>query len=160
MRRTTVRIDIRTIRCVIDDICLRTKCIEHCLRNRRRCTVCTVESDTQILECTCWECHQITDITVSTHRIIRRPSNLFFRCKWNLRYQSIDIILDLILHSCIHLRTMAVDDLDSVIIKWVMARGDHDSTVKFIGTHNIRHARCRCDMHQIYICATCRQSGN
>ena len=160
MGRTTVRIDIRTIRCVIDDICLRAKCIEHCFRNRRRCTVCTVESDTQILECTCWECHQITDITVSTHRIIRRPSNLFFRCKWNLRYQSIDIILNQLFNSRIHLCTVTVNDLDSVIIKWVVARRNHNSTVKLIGTHNIGHTRCRCDMHQKYIRATRCQSGN
>ena len=44
-----------------------------------------------------------------------------------------------------------VDDLDAVVVKWVVAGRNHNSAVKSLGAHHIGHAGGGGDMEQIYI---------
>ena len=47
---TAVRVDVRSVRFVVDDISFCSKCIEYALRDRKRASVCTVKTDPHILE--------------------------------------------------------------------------------------------------------------
>ena len=47
---TAVRVDVRSVRFIVDDIGLCSKCIEYALRDRKRASVCTVKTDPHILE--------------------------------------------------------------------------------------------------------------
>ena len=59
-----------------------------------------------------------------------------------------------------HLLTVAVDQLDTVIVVRIVAGGNHDTAVKVIHTGNISHRRGRSDMEQIGICTGSGQTSD
>ena len=83
----------------------------------------------------------MSDIAVSSCRIIDRTSDLLFRSQRQFLCLSVNVCLDLLLYLCLHLMSGAVDHLDSVVIERIVARGDHNSAVKILCSHNIGNTR-------------------
>ncbi len=75
-----------------------------------------------------------------------------------------EFAIDVILHQqqslLRHLLTIAVDQLDAVVIIRIMAGRDHDAAVKVIHTSNVSHGRDSCDMEQIGICTRSSQTSH
>ena len=157
MSRAAVLIDIRTVWLITDHISPCPKRIKHTLSNSRCASVCAVQSDFHIFKRTCSQGNQITNIAVSaSHKVYRAP-NIASRCQRQLFYLSIQICLNLRLHFGFQFISHPVDYLDSVVIKWVMARRNHDSAVKSLGTHHIGNAGRSRHMQQIRVRARSRQ---
>ena len=57
-----------------------------------------------------------------------------------------------------HLLSVAVDQLDAVVIVWIMACRNHNATVKIIHTGNVSHRRSGGNMEQVGICTRCSQA--
>ena len=155
---TAICIDIQTVRRVVDDVCLRAQCVEYVFRNRGSASVCTVQTYPHIFERPGCQGNQITDIAVASRRIVNGASDRIALGKWNLAHLAIQIRLNLLDRLLLQFLTASVDDLDSVVIVWIVARGDHDTAVKLLGSYNIRYTRSGCHMKQIDICARSSQS--
>ena len=149
----TVCIDVRSIRLVVDHISLSSKCIINTFRNGKCTSVRTVKSDTHILERACGQRDQMSDIPVSSRRIVNRSSNRFLLCKRNFSCFPIDISFNLIFDFCLQFVSFSINYFDTVIIEWIMAGGNHNTAVKIFGSRHIRNAGgCRY-MQKIRICS-------
>ena len=157
---TAICIDIQTVRRVVDDVRLRAQCIEYVFRNRGSASVCTVQTYPHIFERPCCQGNQITDIAVASRRIVNGASDRIALGKWNLAHLAIQIRLNLLDRLLLQFLAASVDDLDSVVIVWIVACGDHDTAVKITCADYIRHTRCRCYMHQVYISSAGCKSRN
>ena len=155
---TAICIDIQTIRRVVDDMCLRAQCVEYVFRNRGSASVCTVQTYPHIFERPCCQGNQITDIAVASRRIVNGASDRIALGKWNLAHLAIQIRLNLLDRLLLQFLAASVDDLDSVVIVWIVACGDHDTAVKLLCAYNIRYTRSGCHVKQIDICAGSGQS--
>ena len=155
---TAICIDIQTVRRVVDDVRLRAQCIEYVFRNRGSASVCTVQTYPHIFERPCCKGNQITDIAVASRRIVNGASDCIALGKWNLAHLAIQIRLNLLDRLLLQFLAASIDDLDSVVIVWIVACGDHDTAVKLLGAYNIRYTRSSCHVKQIDICAGSGQS--
>ena len=136
MGGTTIPVDICAIRLIVDDVGLGSQCVEHTLRDRRSASVGTVQSDLCIFKGTGCHRNQMTDITVPARDIINCTPDPLARRQWQLPGLSIDVVLNLLLDLRLDLLAASADDLDSVVIVWIVARRNHDSTVKILRTHD------------------------
>ena len=93
--RSTICIDIGSVRIIIDHIGLCSECIKYCLCNLIGCTVCAVQSNSHILKGSGRDRHQVSHVTISSHGVINRASDIFFCSQRNLRNLTIDITLNL-----------------------------------------------------------------
>ena len=93
---TAICIDIQTIRRVVDDMCLRAQCVEYVFRNRGSASVCTVKTYPHIFERPCCQGNQITDIAVTSRRIVNGASDRIAFGKWNLAHLAIQIIFSIV----------------------------------------------------------------
>ena len=73
---------------------------------------------------------------------------------------SVDVILHQQQNLLRHLLTIAVDQLDAVIVVGIMAGRDHNATVKVIHTGNVGHGRSGSDVQQVGICAEGGQASD
>src|SRR5699024_4732296 len=160
MGGTACGINVCSIRIVIDHIGLCTKSIEDTLRNSKGTSVCTVQSDLHIFKGSCRYGNQVSDVTVTSCRIINGSPDIIPCSKRKLRNLSVNVGFDLVLHLCLHLVSFSVDNLDSVIIKWIVACGDHDTTVKIFSTCHVRNTWRRRYMKQVAVrSGSCQSCG-
>ena len=167
MGGTGIVIDIGTIRLSIDHISLRSQRIKNRLCDIPCTSVGTVQSNPHSLKGIYSQGDQISYVTVPACRIIHRPADLTALCKRNLMpflSEQLKTVIQIILHQSddllLHLLTLAVDQLDPVIIIRIMAGRDHDTAVKAIGTGNISHRRRCCHVEKISIRSGRHQSAN
>ena len=152
MGGTAVFVDIGSVRLVVNDIGLRTQCIENALRNSGCTSVGTVKSDSHGLERSGRQGNKITDITVSSCCKIYSSSDVLSGSKWNLLGPAIDVILNLLLNLCFQFVATAIDDLNSIVIERIVAGGNHNTAVEALGTYYIGYARRGGYMQKVYIC--------
>ena len=88
-------------------------------------------------------------------------------CKRNLFIifpKYFQLAIQIVFYQCnrsfIHLLSITVDQLDSVIIIRIMACRDHNTTVKPIGSCHISYRRCRRNMKQVSIRSRSYQTAN
>ena len=158
--RSTIGIDVRSVRLTVNYISLCSKCIIDTLGNHKRTTVRTVKSDFHILKWSCCKWNQISDVTVSSCCVINSTTNIFFFCQRQFVNLSIDICFNLSFYLCLQLVSFSIDHFNSVIIEWIMACRNHNSTVKVFCSCHIRNTRCCCYVKKICIRSWCSQSGN
>ena len=151
MRRTAVCIDICAVRLIMDYISLCLKCIKYTLCNCRRTSVCTVKTYFHTLEITARNRDQMSDVTVSSGCKVDSTSDVLFCCKRQILDQTVEICLDSCLNFCLNLLSVAVEKLNSIVIKWIVACRDHNSTIKIFSTYCIGNARSSRYMKKIYI---------
>ena len=76
MSGAAVFIDVGSVRLIVNDIGLRTQCIENALRNSGCTSVGTIKSDSHGLERSGRQGNKITDITISSCCEIYSSSNV------------------------------------------------------------------------------------
>ena len=160
MSRTTVSVDIETVRFTVDHIRIGSQRIKHTLCDRRRTAVGTVETNLFLLKRSGRDGDQVTDITVSSCRKILGTTDMFAFCERQLLHLTVQIFFNSNDHALLQLLTIAVHDLDSVVIKRVVAGGDHNTAVKILRADHMGYARSCRYMEQEYICTGCSQTGN
>ena len=131
-------VDISSVRLVVDHICLRAQGVKDTFRNGESAAVGAVQAHFHIFKRMGRYGHQIADITVPPRRKIHRAADICPRSQGDLGVFPIYILLDLFLHSRLDLLPHAIDDLDPVVIEWIVAGRDHDPAVKVLRAHHIR----------------------
>ena len=159
MSRSRIVINIGSIRLCIDHISLRTQRIKHRFGNVPGASVGTVQTNLHPFERIHTQRNQIADVTVSSGNIIHCTANLLFMCIRNFLIMSakhfqlpIQIVLDQTDGFLIHFLTITVDQLNTIIIVWIMTCRNHDTTIKFIYSRHICHGWSCSYMKQICIC--------
>ena len=153
MCRTAVSVDISSIRLCIDNICLGTKCIKYCLCKCPRTSVRCIKTYSHSLEGIYCKAHKITHISVTSCCMVYCTAYLFLSSVWNILNLAIKVLLYLINDILSHLLALAVDELDTIIIKRIVACRYHNTAVKVLCSCYICNTRCCCYMKKIYICA-------
>ena len=80
------------------------------------------------------------NIAVAALHVIDRSANVVARGQRHLAL-AIDVILDELQYVLVHLKAVAVDELNAVIAKRVVARTDHDAAIEAALHGLMRHAR-------------------
>ena len=165
MSRACIVIDVQSVGLVIDHIGICAECVKHRLRNIPRAAVGTVKTDLDALEGIDTQRNQIAHIAVAACYIVHRAANMLSMCKrqlWPVLVEHMELTINVVLNQqqrfFWHLLTVAVDQLDAIVIVWIMAGGNHNAAVKVIHTGNISHRRRGGNMEQIGICTRCSQA--
>ncbi len=101
----------------------------------------------------------MTDITVSSHRIIHRTPDILPGSQRKFLCFSINIRFNELLYIGAHLMSHGIDDFNSIIIKRIVAGRNHNSAVKLFRPHHIRNTWRRRHMQQVSIGSAGRKSG-
>ena len=158
MRRAAVAVDVRAVGRIADDIRIRAERVEDILCHHPRAAVGAVKADLHPLVRVRGQADEITDVAVAAGGIVLRAADVRARSKRDLQI-AVEIVLDLVNDALLHLFTGAVEQLDAVVRKGIVARADHDAAVKIVRTDDVGHARRRCDVHEIGVRARGRQAG-
>ena len=158
VRRAAVPVDVRAVGFIADDIRVRAERVEDVLRHHPRAAVGAVQTNLHALVRVRGQADEIADVAVAAGGIVLRAADVRARGKRDLQI-AVEIVLDLVNDALLHLFTGAVEQLDAVVRKRIVARADHDATVKIVRTDDVGHARRRRHVHEIGVCARGRQAG-
>ena len=100
----------------------------------------------------------MSDITVSSGCKIHSTADIFSGCQRKFLDLTIQISLDTCFNICGNLLSVLIEDFDSIIIKRIMACGNHDTAVKIFCTYHIGYTWSCGYMKQIGICSGCGKS--
>ena len=140
MRGATVHIDVKAIGRGVDHAHVGAQRVEHRLGHRGRRAVGAVDADLDTLQRKVRTCDERGNIAVAALHIVHRGTDLVARGQRHLAL-AIDIVLDELQHVLVHLEAVAVNELDAVIAKRVVARTDHDAAIEAALHGLMRHAR-------------------
>ena len=167
MSRASVVVDVQAVRLVVDDIGIRTQSIKNRLSDIPACTVGAVQTNLHALEGIDAQRDQITHIAVTACHIVHSASDVLAVSKGQLRpilIEHMELTIDVVLHQQQglfgHLLTVAVDQLDAVIVVGVVAGRDHNAAIKVIYTSNVSHGRRSSNVQQVGICAGSSQTSD
>ena len=169
MSRASVVVDVQTVRLVVNDVGICAQSIKNRLSDIPACTVGAIQTNLHALEGIDAQRDQIAHITVTACHIVHRAADVFTVRKGQLRpflIEYMEFAVDVIFHQkqglLGHLLTVAVDQLDAVIIIRVVTGRDHDAAVKVVHAGNISHGGRSGNVQQVGICArggqTCNQT--
>ena len=99
--RTSIVIDIRTVRLVVDNVSIGSQSIEHRLSNIPAGTVGAVQTDLHALEGIDAQRDQITHITVTACHIVHRAADMLTMSKRQFRpvlVEYMEFAVDVVLH--------------------------------------------------------------
>ena len=142
VRRSTVDVDVETIGRGVNYTHIGAERVEHRLGDRGRRAVGTVQADLDTLQRKVGACNERGDVAVAALHVVHRGADVVARGQRHLAL-TIDVVLDELQHVLVHLKAVAVDELDAVIAKRVVARADHDAAVEAALDRLMRHARRR-----------------
>ena len=167
MRRTCIVVDIQTVRLVVDDVGVCAQSIEHRLGNVPACTVGAIQTDLHALERVDAQRDQVAHVAVATSHIVHSAANVFPMSERQLRpilIKDVELAIDVVLYQqqslLRHFLAVAVDQLDAVVVIWIMACRDHDAAIKVIHTGDVGHRRSGGNMEQIGIRARSSQTSH
>lgn len=133
MRRAAVPVDVRAVGFIADDIRVRAERVEDVLRHHPRAAVGAVQTNLHALVRVRGQADEIADVAVAAGGIVLRAADVRARGKRDLQI-AVEIVLDLVNDALLHLFTGAVEQLDAVVRKGIVARADHDAAVKIVRT--------------------------
>ena len=167
MRRAGIVVDVQAIRLVVYDIGVCAQGIENTLSDVPAGAIGTVQTDLDTLEGVDTQRNQVAHVAVTTGDVIHSTANMLTVGKVQLRpvlIKDMEFAVDVVFHQqqslLRHLLAVAVDQLDAIIVVGVVARGNHNTTVKVIHASDVRHGRSGGDVQQISICSRSRQTCN
>ena len=140
MGGAAILINIRSVRLTVNHISLSAQSVIHALCNGKGASVRAVKPNPHILKGTGRQGNQITDITVSSCRIVHRKPDILSLGKRKLIRLPVDVSLNLLLDFCLNLMPFPADNLNTVVIERVMACGNHNAAVKIIRPGHIGNA--------------------
>ena len=148
---TALRIDIQTIGIAVDHIRIRPQSIKHIFCNGGCTAISTVQGHLFVLKGAGGNGYQISNIAVSSCRIVYGPPYFIPKRKGNLPGLTIQIFLNLQDHILFQLFPFSINDFDSIIIVRVMAGRNHNPAVKALCPYDIGNAWCTGHMQQVDI---------
>ena len=167
MRRAGIVVDVQAIRLVVDYIGICAQCVKDRLCNIPRATVSAVQTNLDTLERIDAQRDQVAHIAVATCHIVHSAANMLTMRKGQFRpvfVEYMELAVNVVLHEqqslFRHLFTVAVDQLDAVVVVGVVAGRDHDAAVEVIHTGDVGYGRGCGDMEQISICTGRRQTSH
>ena len=140
MRGATVHIDVKSVGRGIDHAHVGAQRVKHRLGHRGRRTVGAVDVDLDALQRKVRARDERGNIAVATLHVVHCGADVVARGQRHLAL-AIDIVLDELQHVLVHLKAVAVDELNAVIAKRVVARADHDAAIETALHGLMRHAR-------------------
>ena len=129
MRGAAVHIDVKAIGRGVDHAHVSTQRVEHRLGHRGCRAVGAVETDLDALQRKVRACDERGNVAVAALHVVHRGANVVARSQRHLAL-AINIVLDELQHVLVHLKAVAVDELNAVIAKRVVARTDHDAAIE------------------------------
>ena len=165
MGRTSIIVDVQTVRLVVDNVGIRTQSIKNRLSDIPACTVGAVQTDLNALEGVDAQADQVAHVAVTTCHIVHGAADMLTVGKGQFRpvlVEHVELAVDVVLHQqqglLGHLLTVAVDQLDTVIIVRVVAGRDHDAAIKVVHAGNISYRRRSSDVQQVGVRAGSSQA--
>ena len=169
MGRACPLVDIQAIGLGIDHIGLGAQSIKNTLGNIPGSTVGAVQANLLSPEGEQTQADQVTDIAISACHIVHGAAHMVPGPEGQglpLLSEQLQLAVQVQLHQFdglfIHLFTVAVNELDTVVVVGIVAGGDHNTAVKFIHPGHIGHRGGGGHVKQIRIgtggSKTCHQS--
>ena len=159
MRRAAVDVNVKAVGCGVNHAHIGAERIEHRLGDRGRRAVGAVNANLDALQRKVRACNERGNVAVATLHVVNRGANVVARGQRHLAL-AIDVVLDELQHVLVHLKAVAVDELNAVIAKRVVARTDHDAAIEAALHGLVRHARRRNHMQHIGVCAARNQTAH
>ena len=148
MRGATVDVDVKTIGRGIDHAHVGAERVKHRLGHRGSRAVGAVNTDLDALQRKVRAGDERSNVAVAALHVVHRGADVIARCQRHLAL-AIDVVLDELQHVLVHLKAVAVDELNAVIAKRVVARADHDAAIEAALHGLMCHARRRDHMQHI-----------
>ena len=141
MRGAAVDVDVKTIRRGIDHAHVGAQRVEHRLGHRGRRAVGAVDADLDALQRKVRAGDERGNVAVAALHVVHRGADVVARGQRHLAL-AIDVVLDELQYVLVHLKTVAIDELNAVIAKRVVARADHDAAIEAAFHGLMRYTRC------------------
>ena len=140
MRGAAVDVDVKAIGRGVDHAHVGAQRVEHRLGNRGSRAVGAVDADLDALQRKVRAGDERSNVAVAALHVVHRGADVVARCQRHLAL-AIDIVLDELQYVLVHLKAVAVDELNAVIAKRVVARADHDAAIEAAFHGLMRYAR-------------------
>ena len=88
------------------------------------------------------------DIAVSSCHVVYGASDILSGSKGQLSQLAVNVSFDLFLYLSLDLLSASADDLDPIVVLWIVAGRDHDTAVKILCPYHKRHTWRGGDMEQ------------
>jgi len=155
MGRTSVIVDVQAVWLIIDDVGICAQSIKHTLCNIPARTVGAIQTDLNALEGVDTQRDQVAHVTIASCHIVHSAADVLTLDKGQLRpilIEHMELAIDVVLYQqqslLGHFLTVAVNQLDAIIVVGVMACGDHDAAVEVVHASDISHRRRSSDVQQ------------
>lgn len=140
MRGAAVDVDVKTIGRGVDHAHVSAQRVEHRLGHRGSRAVGAVDTDLDALQRKVHAGDERSNVAVAALHVVHRGADVVARGQRHLAL-AIDVVLDELQYVLVHLKAVAVDELNAVIAKRVVARADHDAAIEAALHGLMRHAR-------------------
>ena len=141
MRRAAVDININTVGIIGDNIGIRAQSVKHAFCHHPCGTVCTVEADLLALVRARCKRYKKAYVAIAACRVINGAADLLAGCVRKAVLLAcrgaINVGFNLVKQLVTHLFTLAVYELDAVIVIGIVACRDHNAAVEIVGSGNI-----------------------
>ena len=159
VRGARIAVDVQPVRLRIDDIRRRPERFKDRPCDAPGGAVRAIETDLEILEGIQPQRDEVRDVAVSSRGVIDRLADVIARCEGKF-FLAVEVFLDQGNDALLKFFALSVEDLDAVVVKGVVARGDHDPAVEIIHARDIRNGGRRRDVQHIGIRPRRRDPGN
>ena len=140
MRGAAVDVNVKTIGRSVNHAHVGTQRVEHRLGDRGSRAVGAVDADLDALQRKVRAGDERSNVAVAALHVVHRGADVVARGQRHLAL-AIDVVLDKLQYVLVHLKTVAVDELNAVIAKRVVARTDHDAAIEAALHSLMRYAR-------------------
>ena len=158
-------VDVQTIGLVVDNIGVCTESIKDRFCNVPAGAVGTIQTNLDTFERVNTQRNQVAHVTVTTRHIVHGTADVLTMSKrqlWPVLIKYMKLTVNVIFNQqqrfFRHLLTIAVNQLDAVVVIRIVAGRDHDAAVKIIHASDVSHGRGRGDVEQVSVCAGGRQA--
>ena len=150
VRGARIAVDVQPVRLRIDDIRRRPERFKDRPCDAPGGAVRAIETDLEILEGIQPQRDEVRDVTVSSRGVIDRLADVIARCEGKF-FLAVKVFLDQGNDALLKFFALSVEDLDAVVVKGVVARGDHDPAIEAVDPRDIRNGGRRRDVQHIGI---------
>ena len=159
VRRSTVDVNVETIGRGVNYAHVGAERVEHRLGHRGRRAVGAVQANLDTLQRKVGTCDERGNVAIAALHVVHRGTDVVARGQRHLAL-AIDVVFDELQHVLVHLKAVAVDELDTVIAKRVVARADHDAAVEAALDRLMRHTRRRDHVQHVGVRAARDQAAH
>ena len=143
-----VHVDVGAVGIVVDHVGLGAQRVEDALGDLPGRAVGHVQAHPHVLEGVAGHGDQVADVAVAARHIVHGAADVRAGGHGDLQ-PIVDVVLHLDDGIFIHLLTVAVEQLDAVVVERVVAGGDHDAAVEVVHAGDVGHGRRGGDVHDV-----------